>query len=179
MYKALQGGWQPPESVTEDEYCQIKNNISLYPNYLVGFVGFGCSFGGKFFNGYAKGGFNKGIPRAHSRESRNNILKQANKLKDVVFYCMSYQNVPLKPNSIIYCDIPYKNTTKYKQNEKHFDYEEFYNWCIEKHKQGHKIFISEYSMPDIFACVFKREQSITLGKNSTNSTRIEKLFIVK
>jgi DNA adenine methylase len=36
------------------------------------------------------------------------------KLKDVKFIHSSYQDLEIPKESIIYCDIPYKDTTKYK-----------------------------------------------------------------
>ena len=81
-------------------------------------------------------------------------------------------------NSIIYCDIPYKETTKYNINI--FDYNKFYDWCIEKHKEGHKVFISEYDMPeDRFKCVWRKEITSSLTKDTGSKKGIEKLFIVK
>lgn len=49
--------------------------------------------------------------------------------------------------SVIYCDIPYRNTSGYKLCGNAFDYERFYRWSIDKAKQGYNVFISEYSMP--------------------------------
>ena len=38
-----------------------------------------------------------------------------------------YRDIDILPNSVIYCDIPYKNTANYLKQE--FDYETFYTWC--------------------------------------------------
>lgn len=48
LYKAVQNGWLPPEELTEEEYKYIKNHKDEN-KALTGFVGFGCSFGGKWF----------------------------------------------------------------------------------------------------------------------------------
>ena len=77
---------------------------------------------------------------------------------------------------MIYCDIPYKDTTKYKDD---FDHEKFYEWCREMKKQGHTIFISEYNMPDDFICVWEMEVKSSLsanGKSGGSKKSIEKLF---
>src|ERR1700750_2056717 len=51
MWQALQNGWEPPENVTLEEYeAQRHAPVSA----LRGFVGYGCSFGGKWFGGYAR-----------------------------------------------------------------------------------------------------------------------------
>jgi DNA adenine methylase len=52
--------------------------------------------------------------------------------------------VPIKENSIIYCDIPYKGTEKYDKN-KHFNHDEFFDWAA---SQNQPVFISEYSIND-------------------------------
>lgn len=52
MWQALQQGWQPPEIITKDEYYYVKEHKDENPA-LTGFVGFGCSFGGKWFGGLA------------------------------------------------------------------------------------------------------------------------------
>ena len=73
------------------------------------------------------------------------------------------------------CDIPYKSTKQY-ETSKDFNYERFYNWCREN-KDRYKIFVSEYSMPDDFECIWKKE--VTNAMNTTKTYKpIEKLFII-
>ena len=135
--------------------------------------GFQLSFGAKFFGGYRR---DKAGVRDYENEAQQNLKAQQNLIKDVSFLCGSYDEVELVPNSIIYCDIPYKDTTKYNTS-KGFDYDKFYNWCIEKHNEGHKVFISEYYMPeDRFECVWEKEIVNSLAKGSKGN---ERLFIVK
>jgi DNA adenine methylase len=50
MWKALQDGWNPPEQLTRNEYYDIKNNLDR-DMALSAFVGFGCSFAGKWWGG--------------------------------------------------------------------------------------------------------------------------------
>ena len=52
MWRSLQEGWEPPDTITKEEYYAIKKDLPYNPS-LAGFVGFGCSFGGKWFGGYA------------------------------------------------------------------------------------------------------------------------------
>lgn len=54
LYKALQNGYSPPRFITEEEYQKVRQNIKEYSPEYVGFVGFGSSFGGKWFGGYGK-----------------------------------------------------------------------------------------------------------------------------
>ena len=46
MWKGLQNGWTPPDAISKEEYQYIKAHKDENPA-LTGFVGFGCSFGGK------------------------------------------------------------------------------------------------------------------------------------
>ena len=50
MLKGVQGGYELPEHISEEEYKYIKLHKDD-DKVLTGFVGFGCSFGGKFFGG--------------------------------------------------------------------------------------------------------------------------------
>lgn len=158
MFKALQDGWQPPSIVTEDEYNHIKNNKSSYPKHLVSFVGFGCSFGGKWFNGYAKDSTDS---RNYALESRKALIKLKPKLKNIDLYNCEYFNLDIPKKSIIYCDPPYINTTNYGFK---FNHDDFYLWCRDKVKEGHKVFISEYEAP--FNKVWSQKLECTLDKKA-------------
>ena len=79
LFKAIQKGWAPPTEITEQTYKKVRDNKQKYPPEFVGFVGFGCSFSGKWFGGYARGKDNRGSQRNYAAESRRNLLKQAPK----------------------------------------------------------------------------------------------------
>ena len=156
---------------TEQMYKDIKKTNSILKSY----IGFALSYGGKWFGGWCRDGRNK---RDYVNESYKNAVIQNKKIQNVDFLNKSYDEVKLKENSIIYCDIPYKETTKYNVNS--FDHKKFYNWCIEKHKEGHQVFISEYYMPqDRFKCIWSKEITSSLTKDTGSKKGVEKLFIVK
>ena len=168
MFKALQSGWIPPKDVSEIEYHKtklIKDNPAL-----VGYVGFNLSFSGKWWGGYARDG--AGI-RNYGVEAFNNVMKQLPALASVEFTQGSYEELTIPDKSIIYCDPPYRNTTKYKDC---IDYSHFYQWCRDRKAEGHTIFISEYAMPDDFICVWQKEQVSSLTKDTGSKRAIEKLF---
>lgn len=168
LHKALQNGWIPPTEVSKETYYEIKNNQEKYSDELIGFVGFLCSFGGKWWGGYAAN--NKGDNYA-DRGSRV-LVKQANKLKGIDFVCGSYLDMEIPPKSLIYCDPPYEGTTAYKDG---FNHTEFWQWCRDKANEGHIVFVSEYNAPNDFVCVKEIEHKTILDKNSQYE-RIEKLF---
>ena len=77
LLEAVQNGQELPEYITKDEYIAVKTNKDNYPDWYVGFVGFVCSFRGKFFGGYSGYYTTKtGIQRNYIKERINNILKQ-------------------------------------------------------------------------------------------------------
>lgn len=93
-------------------------------------------------------------------------------LQSLERHSQSYDTINIKPDSIIYCDIPYKNTSGY--NNKEFNYEEFYDWAC---RQDVPVFISEYWMPeDRFKCVLGMNKRSTLSATSNNAV-VEKLFV--
>jgi len=167
MFKALQDGWIPPGEVSEERWRAIKNNKSDFPDYLVAFVGFACSYGGRYFEGYArnKQGTN------YAQQGRNALLKRIKKLSEVTFYCCQYYDLNIPPKSIIYCDPPYKNTKSYGFD---FNHNEFYQWCKDQVKKGHKVYISEYESP--FKEVWSCEINCRLDKKA--ETKVEKLYSV-
>ena len=169
MFKALQNGWIPPKEVNEIEYKHIQNHKDFYNPYLVGYVGFNLSYAGKWFGGYARS-----KRRNHSTEAYNSIIKQSQKIKDIIFYNLDYENISIPENSIIYCDPPYENTTKYKNK---FNSKEFWDWVRTQCNIGHTVFVSEYNSPDDFECVWSKEINNQISKtNSTYKKSVEKLF---
>lgn len=114
-----------------------------------------------------------GKSRDYITEQINNTLSQIPYFKGIEFYSKDYQEVEIPENSIVYCDIPYRDTKQY-ETSKDFDYERFYNWCREN-QDKYKIFVSEYFTPDDFKCIWQKE--VTNAMNTTKTYKpIEKLF---
>jgi DNA adenine methylase len=146
-----------------------------YPDWYVGFVGFVCSFRGIFFCSYVRNDVLKKSGRVehYQKEQINNILKQSTKISDVIFKCSSYDALDIPANSIIYCDPPYNGTTKYKDS---FDSDAFWQWCRDKAKEGHTVYVSEYNAPEDFKCIWEKQINSNLG--GTSKTATEKLFTI-
>jgi len=173
LLKKLQTDWEPPYILKKD-YKLIKNKPDLYEDFIVGYAGICCSYYGLWFKGYAgKTNIKEGI-RDYMKEAIKNINSQRQNLVNIKFITSSYTNLQIPENSIIYCDPPYANTTKYK--DKNFNHEDFWQWCREKAQEGHKVFISEYNAPEDFICVWEKEINSSLTKNTGSKKGIEKLF---
>lgn len=85
-----------------------------------------------------------------------------------------YRDIEILPNSVIYCDIPYKNTCGYRNQA--FDHEAFYDWAL---RQTQPIFISEYTMPDDFVSIAEFPRKSTFSATNNAKQEIEKIFIPK
>ena len=156
-----------PDFVSEEYYRELEIKKQL--NGLTGVVGFTCSFGSKWFGGYAR----NSDGRNYIKVAKNNALAQSPNLKDCLFINISYQLLDIPKNSIIYCDPPYEGTTKYKDG---FNHSEFWEWVRTKSLEGHSVFVSEYNAPDDFICVWQK--TLTTSFSTSESIKaVEKLFI--
>ena len=156
-----------PDHVSEEMYQELKTKKEL--NGFTGVVGFTCSFGSKWFGGYAR----NSDGRNYIKVAKNNALAQSPNLKDCLFINSSYQLLDIPNNSIIYCDPPYEGTTKYKDGFNHF---EFWEWVRIKSLEGHSVFVSEYNAPDDFICIWQKTLSTSFS-TSESIKAVEKLFI--
>ena len=169
MLQDLQNGRLFPEEITEDQYRQIKDKLDEDKG-LSGFVGFGCSFGGKWWGGYARQ--KKGLNYALT--AKRSLSKKLDGIKSAKIYNRDYRSVEVPDNSLVYCDPPYKGTTAYS-NSKEFDHEEFWNYCRELSKNN-LVFISEISAPEDFIAVWSKDFTRNLDA-SVVFTSVEKLFV--
>lgn len=170
LFRSLQQGWVPPIHVSEEEYQQAK--VLVDRPHLKGYIGFNLSFGAKWFGGYAR--HNDGGKRCSSTEAYNNVTKQIPFIQGIEYYHGAYSVfIDYPPNSIIYCDPPYRGTTKYKNG---LDYEHFYQWCRDMKALGHTVFVSEYTMPEDFICVWAKPVTVNLTNITAANRAVEKLF---
>jgi len=149
---------------------------------MIGWIGWMGSANGRFFDGgySGKSKTKNGTVRDYIKEAINNINKQIPKMRDVLFANLDYKDLIIPYGSLIYCDIPYKNTKRYSTS-KNFDYDEFFQWCRDMVAEGHTVFVSEYDAPDDFKCVWQKGAKSSLsanGKIGGNKLSVEKLFIL-
>lgn len=176
MYKALQDGWQPPTELTKEEYYHVEKNPDEQP-YLTGFVGFGCSFAGKWFGGYAK----DKSGRNYCLNAHNSINRKIKNglISDTEFINCDYKELNPK-NMVIYCDPPYRGTTQYDKNiVGEFNHDEFWN-IVRKWSKDNVVLVSEYEAPDDFETVWEKQTRLGIrDKNNEKQKRVEKLFKIK
>ncbi|MBR1558355.1 MAG: DNA adenine methylase [Prevotella sp.] len=171
--------WEPPTYISKPYYDKVRAsynaNDGQYDDALVGWVGFMASRNGRFFDGGYSGHDSGG--RDYIAENIRNINRQIEELRGIEWYSGDYSDIPIPPNSLIYCDPPYKGTSGYS-TARGFDYECFYDWCREKKKEGHQVFISEYQMPSDFECVWEKELTNSLNPTKTYKPT-ERLWTIK
>lgn len=172
-----------PTEVSEEMYNDVKddylNRQHKYDDYIIGYVGTCCSFGGSWFNGYAR--FNPNKNEDHIKEAYNGLKKQVENFKSLektLFIYNSYEQVPLFPNQVVYCDPPYASTKKYESD---FDNDAFWEWARKASKTVKHLYISEYDAPEDFECIWQMEKKDSLGtqKGKKQNTKVEKLFTLK
>jgi DNA adenine methylase len=164
MYKELQNGWVPPDTITKEDYYCWKDSYDIDP--MKAFVGFGCSHSGKYFNGFARSN-----TRNYCLNAKNSLLKQLPLIKNVTFIYGTF-DTHSPENYLIYCDPPYQNTTKYGYF-KSFNYDLFWN-TVRKWSKHNTVVISEYSAPKDFTEVLSIPTKTDM--RTDNNHRTEKLF---
>lgn len=169
LHKAIQQGWIPPTDITQEVYDSYKTEQNL-DDPMTAFLGFGCSFAGKWFGGFARSN-----DRNYASNAKNSLIKKAPKLKDVKFKYQPYQNVNVS-GCLIYCDPPYANTTGYGAVGD-FDSDLFWQTMREWVSKGNTVVVSEYVAPDDFVCVVEIGTKTDMHTKSGKEKRIEKLFM--
>ena len=133
------------------------------------------SFGADLNGGYAR---EKGSDDStFCGYGKRNALKQQPLLQGVQFAYGCYQDLDVT-NALIYCDPPYANTTGYKTDD--FDSEAFFGWCRVQAAKGNIVFVSEYSAPADFICLWQGEIKTNFASSRTAATHnaVERLFMV-
>ena len=176
--KAIQSGWNPLKEITmtKDFYNEVKNNQDKYAPHIVALVGLCATYNAKWFGGYAGIVHTKiGTERNYYNEAVRNALSQKESIVDVKFACGDYSTIGDKlSNALLYCDPPYADTTKYKDD---FDHDIFWNW-IRDRARNNIVLVSEYSAPEDIKCIWSKELTTTLDKNSRQHA-VEKLFLIR
>lgn len=176
-----------PHEVTEDDYNTIKYYDS--PNSIKAFVGFGLSFGGRFFGAYAPK-YTNGKNENYLQAAINSVNKLRPLIQGVKFSSKSYKSHNHK-NKLIYCDPPYQKTKfpiKYRTGVKNYDvFDNIEFWEImRKWSANNIVFISETTAPDDFVCIWEKvtqrsaaQSQKTRFKSESDSHANEKLFVHK
>ena len=169
MYQNLQNGWRAPTKMTEKEWLRAVSLPDANP--LKAFARFGCTFGGDWSGGFVG---NANCPEAVTQSSRF-LTKLA--LHEITFQCINFLSGVIPDGiSVIYCDPPYQNTAKYNSVAS-FDHNRFWDTCRAWVSCGVDVYVSEYTAPDDFECIWANlRPSMLANVNNVSNNRMEKLF---
>jgi len=177
LYQYLQSGGEVPEvAIDSSEYKRIMDNKGDYEQWYVGLIGFCYSYGAKFFGGFI-GNSNDVVCKGRDRmgESYRAAVRARKQVEGIDLRYCNYLDLEIPPESIIYCDPPYKGTTSYK-DVVGIDHDQFWQWCRDKVAEGHQVFVSEYQAPDDFVCVWEKRVNSSLTKDTGAKKAVERLF---
>lgn len=165
MWIAIQNGWRPPVSISPEQYQELMKADS---SPLRTFVGYGCSFSGKWFGGFAQD--NTG--RNYCSNAKNSIDKIIPEIERIEFNKGGYDAQHIPADAVVYCDPPYAGTTKPGERSD-FDHDKFWKWVSSLNVD---CYVSEYTAPDTFQEVWRKEVKADMRAKPGNEHRIEKLF---
>lgn len=174
LLNGVKNGYELPEFISEERYRYIKEHKNEN-KILTGFVGFGCSFAGKFFGGYArnKEGTN------YAMQSKKSLLKDISNLTNTQFISKDYRDVLLPNGCVVYCDPPYNGTTAGYGLKESFNTDEFWEY-MRKISKCHHVYISEQQAPKDFIPIWQKPFTRTMDRNKNNMFKAtEKLFVYK
>ncbi len=155
MWRAVKEGWIPPNYVSENDYNEYRMDYKEgRASPTATFAGFACSWGAKFWGGYARSG-----KRNFADEASRAIMKQAPALRHAVFTCRPYYDARPCRGDLVYCDPPYEGTTGYKTGD--FDHKEFWDKMREWAEGGSYVYVSEFNAPEDFVPIW----SVAKGKS--------------
>ncbi len=170
MYRAVQAGWDPPATLSEPDYQAARDLPDSDP--LKAFAGFACSFGGKWFGGYAR---DPKSDRNYAGAARRSILKRVRAIHDAggEFSQIDFLNVEPGPTDLVlYLDPPYRGTTGYSIA---LDHDALYR-RVAAWSRYTDVFVSEYAMPwGRIALEFDHCMSVA-GKGHQAAARTERLY---
>jgi DNA adenine methylase len=177
MWEAAACGWKPPTSVTEHEYAEARK---APPSALRSFIGFGSSYGGKWWGGYAR---NK-VVGMNERSHPDYYVRLAS--KDVVTIgalmtradrrhgAYKIWSQCITTSTIVYADPPYANTTTYRVED--FDHDDFWRTMGWWGDMGAHVFVSEYNAPAGWRPIWSKDQRRKVSGGTGQGTT-ERLFV--
>jgi DNA adenine methylase len=167
LYRAWLDGWRPPD-ITREVWQAAK--VSKDPgDPLTAFCGFGVSFAGKWFSGYAA---TRTKPRLrapngdnYQQLARNSLERKLTRCHDVSFTCLDFGDLEILPGDLVYCDSPYRGTTAYGYF-RGFDYDLYLRKLTEWSAIA-DVFVSEYAAQ---ADTWEQVGEFTTGQGVSSGT---------
>lgn len=176
LYQHIQqyGGDSLPDHVSEAAYRSAK--AGYCEPWEQAFIGFGCSFAGKWFGGYARGG----EFRSYARNAKSSLKKKFETLHSASFFASTYATDITGADYpwLIYCDPPYSGTTGYSAVDR-WESAPFWEWT-QCRARRHVVLVSEYRcpVPHRLIAEWPHRTDIRTPKTKNQTDRVERLFQV-
>jgi DNA adenine methylase len=170
MWQAIAGGWEPPLNVSRDEYAALRHAPS---SALRGFAGYGLSFGGKWFGGYATY-----KTRDFIGEARRGVLAHAEVFARAEIVHKDYRQHEVDADTLVYCDPPYAGTLEYGCVG-WFNSAEFWKVAHGWAKRGATVIVSEERAPVGWRVIAEKERKAALKivRAEEHAMRVERLYV--
>jgi DNA adenine methylase len=95
LLTAAQKGMEFPDVLRQEDYDYWKKRAEKgHRNYLIGFYGYGCSFGGKFFGGMAR---DRQTNRNFAAEAKKSLVEAGSALAGIRF---QLSRLPHRPTQV-------------------------------------------------------------------------------
>ena len=169
--RAVQDGWVPPESLSEAEYAVLKATRDP-TDPLTAFAAAGCSFGAKWWGGYARA---KMHPQGYAGFASRSLRRKVGALAGICVECTDYREPVQVAGSIVYLDPPYADAVGYPGCEE-FDHAEFWTTAEQWARGNVTVRVSEYSAPAGWIAVEEYGSSKKLSHTPNARVRVEKLW---
>lgn len=178
MWRAVAEGWDPPDHVTREDYQALR---SAEPSAWRGLVGFGASFGGKWFGGYVDTVFDVHHQRdtkPYLKTALNSVQKLRPAFASSIIQLCSYADHSPRPGTLVYCDPPYRGTTPYSGFSS-FDHDEFWRTMESWSDAGAVVVVSEETAPEGWEplAVKDRKSMLRVAVGEANTNRREVLWV--
>ena len=87
---------------------------------------------------------------------------------------IDYREVEILPNSVVYCDPPYRNTRGY--DDAKFNHNDFYEWL---RQTKFPVYVSEYDMPSDFVSIASKNKKQLFSRYHNEKEKTENIFTHK
>jgi len=177
MWKGVyEGTITLPDSITEEQYNHYKQTRDM-DDWMTAFCGFGISFGGKWFGGYAR--HTRGVedPEYYVQGANRDINRKFQLMngRNIKFSHLSYDQLKFPNNSVVYCDPPYEKRTK-AHSHSFFDTPQYYDWCRSIVFERHiPLLVTAFEIPDDFRVLHSWGDTVVrhyAGKGSDGTNEV-------
>jgi DNA adenine methylase len=175
-------GWVPPDWVSEDEYQDVRLRADP-ADPLLAWCGYGLSFGGKWFGGFARGGSGGQSSEKMQANQKKSLLRKRDAIApyNPEIRCACYSSVLVEQKSTVYCDPPYAGRTKahHTTRDSHFAHDDFWRWAREIARTS-RVYVTEFVAPSDWVPIYSWGDTVVRHRTGGASDGTsESLFVLE